>query len=86
MLSHVQFIASPWTVALQAPLSIGFSRQEPWSGFPFPPPGDLSNPEIKPMSLVTPALTEKSFRQINTHLLYSLKILPWNGKYNNNNS
>ena len=34
-------LATPWTVALQAPLSMGFSRQEYWSGFPFPPPGDL---------------------------------------------
>ena len=36
-----------WTVALQAPLSMGFSRQEYWSGFPCPPPGDLPNPGIK---------------------------------------
>ena len=37
-----------WTVAHQAPLSIGFSRQECWSGLPFPPPGDLPNPGIEP--------------------------------------
>ena len=36
--------ATPWTVALQAPLSMRFSRQEYWSGFPFPPPGDIPNP------------------------------------------
>ena len=42
---------TPWTVALQAPLSMEFSRQEYWSGLPFPSPGDLPNPEIKPRSL-----------------------------------
>ena len=40
--------ATLWTVALQAPLSMGFSRQEYWSGLPFPSPGDLPNPGIKP--------------------------------------
>ena len=43
-------LATPWTVALQAPVSMGFSRQEYWSGLPFPPPGDLPDPEIKPQS------------------------------------
>ena len=51
-LSRVQLFATPWTVALQAPLSMGFSRQEYWSGLLFPPPGDLSNPGIEPESLV----------------------------------
>ena len=45
-----------WTVASQVPLSMGFSRQEYWSGLPFPPPGDLPDPGIKPMSLTSPAL------------------------------
>ena len=49
-----------WTVAHQAPLSMGFSRQEYWSGLPCPPPGDLPNPEIKPGSSGTPALLEDS--------------------------
>ena len=49
-LSHVQFFATTWTVAYQAPLSMGFSRQEWWSGLPFPSPGDLSNPGIEPTS------------------------------------
>ena len=40
--------ANPWTVACQVPLSIGFSWQEYWSGFPFPSPGDLPEPEIEP--------------------------------------
>ena len=44
-----------WTVAHQAPLSMGFSRQEYWSGLPRPPPGDLPNPGIEPISLASPA-------------------------------
>ena len=47
-LSHVRLFATPWTVAYQAPLSMGFSRQECWSGLPFPSPGDLPNPGIEP--------------------------------------
>ena len=50
MLSRVQLFATPWTVARQAPLSMGFSRQEYWSGLPFPSPGDLPNPGIEPGS------------------------------------
>jgi len=49
-LSHMQVFATPWTVAHQAPLSMGFSRQEYWSGLPFPSPGDLPDPGIKPWS------------------------------------
>ena len=43
-------LESPWTVAHKAPLYVGFSRQEYWSGVPFPSPGDLPNPGIKPRS------------------------------------
>ena len=49
-LSHVRLFATPWSIAHQAPLSMGFSRQEYWSGLPFPSPGDLSNPGIEPSS------------------------------------
>ena len=49
--SRVQHFATPWTVARQAPLSMGFSRQEYWSGLPCPPPRDLPKPRIEPMSL-----------------------------------
>ena len=49
-LSRVQLFAVLWTVAHQAPLSMGFSRQEYWSGLPFPSPGDLPDPGIEPMS------------------------------------
>ena len=50
LLSHVQLFATPWTIACQAALSMGFSRQEYWSVLPFPPAGDLPNRGIKPMS------------------------------------
>ena len=49
-LSHVRLFATPWTVAYQALPSMGFSRQEYWSGLLFPSPGDLPNPGIKPRS------------------------------------
>ena len=49
-LSRVRLFATPWTVAYQAPPSVGFSRQEYWSGLPFPSPGDLPNPRIEPGS------------------------------------
>ena len=50
-----------WMVAHHAPLSMGFSRRECWSGLPFPTPGDLPNPEIEPASLASPALEGKFF-------------------------
>ena len=49
-LSRVRLFATPWTVAYQAPLSMRFSRQEYWSGLPFPSPGDLPDPGIEPGS------------------------------------
>ena len=54
--SRVRLCATSWTVAHQAPLPMGFSREEYWSGLPFPPPGDLPNPGIKPVSPVASAL------------------------------
>ena len=56
MLSHVRLFVTPLAVAHQAPPSMGFSRQEYWSGFPCLPPGDLPYPWIEPMSLASPAL------------------------------
>ena len=53
MLSHVLLLATPWTVAHQAPLSMGLSRQKYWGELPFSPPGDLPDPEIE---LAAPAL------------------------------
>ena len=55
---------TPWTVAHQAPLSIGISRQEYWRGWPCPPPGDLLDPEIKPRSPVAPASQADSLPQV----------------------
>ena len=54
--SHVQLFATLWTVVHQAPLSMGFSRQEYWSGLPCPPPGDLPNPGTETTSLMSSAL------------------------------
>ena len=53
--SHLGLFVTPWTVALQAPLSMAFFRQEYWIGLPYPPPVDLPNPGIEPAS---PELTE----------------------------
>ena len=60
-LSHVRLFVTPWTVAHQAPLSMRFSRQEYWSGLPFPSPGDLPDPGIEPRSpkLQADALTSE---------------------------
>ena len=57
--SRVHLFATLWTVACQAPLSIGFSRQECWSGVPFPSPGDLPDPGTDP--LTSPALAGEFF-------------------------
>ena len=53
-------------VAHQAPLSMGFSRQEDWSGLPFPPPGDLPDPGMEPASLPSPALAGRCFTTSST--------------------
>ena len=66
VLSHfspVWLCETLWTIAHQAPLSMGFSRQEYWSGLPCPPPGDLPNPGIEPTSLMSPALAGSSLPQ-----------------------
>ena len=55
-ISCVPLFAIPWTVAHQAPLSRGFSRQEYWSGLPYPPPRDLPNPRVELASSMSPAL------------------------------
>ena len=54
--SCIQLFATLWTVACQAPLFMGFSRQEYWSGLPCPPPGDFLHPGMESMSLAPPAL------------------------------
>ena len=75
--SHSQFFVTPWTVAHQVPLSIGFSKQEYWSELPFPPPGDLPNPGTEPASLASPALAGGFFTTVppgKPHMLHLGKI------------
>ena len=64
--SCVQLCETLWIAAHQAPLSIGFPRQEYWNGLPSLPPGDLPNPVIKYMSLVYPALADGFFTTSST--------------------
>jgi len=63
---HVQVFVDLWTVGHQAPLSMGFFRQEDWSGIPCPTPGDLPDPGIQLMSLKSPALAGGFFTTIAT--------------------
>ena len=70
-LSHVRLFVTPGTVAHQTPLSMGFSRQDYWSGLPFPSPGDLPNPGIEPRSStlqadsLPAALPEKPYKLLD---------------------
>ena len=57
--SHVWLLVTPWTVACQAPLFLGFSKEEYWSGLPFPSPVDLPDPGIEPVSFVSPTLEKQ---------------------------
>ena len=61
MLSHVQLFETPWIIAHQAPMFMGFSRHEYWSGLPFSPPGDLPDPGISLLSPGAPALAGRFF-------------------------
>ena len=74
--SCVLLFATPWTVAHQSLLSMGFSRQEFWSGLPFPPPGDLSESEIEPTAPVSPASAGRFFTTVNI-FRGPLFCLPW---------
>ena len=67
MLSLVWLFATPWAVAHQGPLSMGFPRQEYWSGLPFPSPEDFSDPGIEPASPALVCVRAKSHRQILYH-------------------
>ena len=60
-LNYVPLFVTPWTVAHQAPQSMGFPRQEYWSGLPYPPPGDLPDSGIEIASLVFPVLAGRFF-------------------------
>ena len=77
LLSHVQLFATPWTVAHQAPPSMGFSRQEYWSGLPFPSPGNFPNPGIEPRSPALQAdtlLSEPSGKRVCIMHIFSLLL------------
>ena len=73
--SCVQLSATPWTVAHQAPLFMGFSRQEQWSGLPWPPLGDLPDPGIKPTFLMSPALAGGFFTTSSAKEAPSLQLI-----------
>ena len=62
--SNVQFFVTPWTGARQAPVSMGFSRQEYWSGLPFPAAGDLPDPEIECVSLASLVMGGRFFSTV----------------------
>ena len=64
LLSHIQLFVTPWAIVHQAPLSMGFSKQEYWSGLPLPLPGGLPDPGIKPVSLASPALVSGFFTTV----------------------
>ena len=69
--SHVQLFAAPWTIACQAPPPMEFSRQDYWSGMPFPTAGDLLDSGIQPVTLVSSALVGRFFPISTT----------WNNRY-----
>ena len=71
-LSHVRLFVTLWTVAHQAPLSMGFSRQEYWSGLPYPPPGDLPYPGTEPRSLLSPVLAGRFFSTSTTLVVFMI--------------
>ena len=64
--SHSRLFVTLWTIVCQAPLSMGFSRQEYWSGLPFPPPGHLPEPRIEPTPFTSPALAGGFFLTTST--------------------
>ena len=81
MLSHFsrgQLFATPWAVACQAPLSMGFSRQEYCSGLPFPSLGDLRDPLTEPTSLASPALASGFIATSATWEATYMDILTYN--------
>ena len=82
--SRVRLFVTLWTVAHQAPSSMGFSRHEYWSGLPFPSPGDLPNPGIKPRS---PALQADALTSEPPGKLLRISELKWTGigEFNSDN-
>ena len=64
LLSCVRLFVTPWTVARQTPLSMGFPRQKYWSGLPFPPPGDLPDPHLLPWQVDSLPLSHQGNKQV----------------------
>ena len=84
--SSVQLFAILWAVACQAPLSMGFSKQEYWSGLPCPPPGDLPDLGIEPVPLTSPALAGRLFTTSAQWEASSLPLAPtWEAQYTEQN-
>ena len=83
LFSHAQFVATLCSVAFQASLSFGFSRQEYWSGLPFPPPGNLPYTGIKPASLSSPTLASGFFTTSSesSYLLWTLMTMMCKGRF-----
>ena len=86
MLSCVRLCATPWTDAHQAPLSVGFFRQEYWSGFPCPLPGDLPDPGIECRSPLSPALEANSLPAEPPGKLSEGRAFPAEGTVSRSNS
>ena len=81
--SHIRLLATLWTVALQAYLSMGFCKQEYWNELPFPPPGDFPDPRIEPMSFTSSALAGGFFPTSATWkalVAFWVKLYPPKGK------
>ena len=78
-LSRVRLFATPWTVAYQAPPSMGFSRQECWSGLPLPSPGDLPDPGIEPglPALQADSLPSEPPSEVKSLSRVQLFVTPW---------
>ena len=83
LFSHVRFFTTLRSVNFQASLSLGFSRQEYWSGLPFLPPGDLPYTGIKPSSLLSPALAGRFFTTSSesSYLLWTLMVMMCQGRF-----
>ena len=73
--SNLRLSAIPWTIACQAPLSVGFSRQEYWTGLSCPLPGDLLDPGIKPSSLTSPELAGGFYTTWEAHIILYVAII-----------
>ena len=81
MLSCVQIFATLWTVACQAPLYMDFSRQEYWSGLPFPTPGELPDPRIKLLSPEASMLAGLFLAYLVLNITISRKVVNYVGKF-----